>query len=561
VIRETRDFCAGAPADTLSLRYNIPPLGTSTRPKRKGDPLATHVNLDALIAREDFEVIGEGIELPKKNAIQISELEPGAFFFGALRKPDFQRETAEWGPDRVVGLIRTFIEDDFIPGVILWQNKELLFVIDGSHRLSALTAWVQDDYGDGDRSQAFFGYQIPSEQLLVADRTRKLVEKEFGSYESHKKAIASPAEYGPDTVRRARRFGSLSLNLQWVTGEWKKAEAGFIRINQQAAVITPQELALIESRSKPHTIASRAIIRRATGHQYWGLFDTKHQDKIREVSREIHELIFRPELSYPIHSVDLPAGGGVYSSTALQMVRDFITICVGVPSPEDDKIGDRTSEYLVRCRNVMQLLVSSHPSSVGLHPAVYFYSWTGKQQPILFLTIAEILVELDRDKKLPEFIGLRQRFEEFLVSNRALLNQVIRKFGTKGSGRVHLRQFYDDVMRFIRDGEPDIVAALCLDHRYAYLQPAESPYEGPIPARYSTQVKSGLVLRELLPKAQRCAICGGYVPSQAISIDHKVRREDGGLATVDNAQLTHPYCNTGYKESLNAASKKKTANH
>src|SRR5580704_10113678 len=66
--------------------------------------------------------------------------------------PDFQRETTEWDPQRVVGLIQTFIEGDLVPAVILWQNKELLFVIDGSHRLSALTAWVHNDYGDGQLS-------------------------------------------------------------------------------------------------------------------------------------------------------------------------------------------------------------------------------------------------------------------------------------------------------------------------------------------------------------------------------------------------------------------------
>jgi hypothetical protein len=49
----------------------------------------------------------------------------GDSLYGALRKPDFQRETAEWDPKRVVGLIRTFIEGELIPAVILWQNREL----------------------------------------------------------------------------------------------------------------------------------------------------------------------------------------------------------------------------------------------------------------------------------------------------------------------------------------------------------------------------------------------------------------------------------------------------
>ena len=62
------------------------------------------------------------------------DLERDGFFFSGLRKPDFQRETSEWEPKRVVGLIRTFLEDDLIPAVILWRNKDIYFVIDGSHR-------------------------------------------------------------------------------------------------------------------------------------------------------------------------------------------------------------------------------------------------------------------------------------------------------------------------------------------------------------------------------------------------------------------------------------------
>ena len=54
--------------------------------------MASHVNLDALIPREDFAVSGPK-ETPKKTNVQIQELQPGAFFYESLRKPDFQRQT------------------------------------------------------------------------------------------------------------------------------------------------------------------------------------------------------------------------------------------------------------------------------------------------------------------------------------------------------------------------------------------------------------------------------------------------------------------------------------
>lgn len=516
------------------------------------------VNLDALIPREDFEVISEGYEIPIKHTMEINELERDAFFFGALRKPDFQRETSEWDPARVVGLIRTFIVGELVPAVILWKHRDLLFVIDGSHRLSALIAWVQDDYGDGPKSQEFFSYSIPDDQLKTAQRTRDLVEREFGSYKDHRQAIADPTLFGPDLVARARSFGVRSLYLQWVTGNAKKAESSFIRINQKAVTITPQELELIQKRRRPHTIAARAIIRKGTGHKYWSGFKDAEQKQIEDLAVELHKLIFEPSLRYPIKSLDLPAGGPVYSATALRMVYEFISLSVGVPSDEDDSAGTRTIEYLTRCRKVMRQVLSNHPSSLGLHPAVYFYSWTGKQEPILFLVMAELVVELERARRFPVFTKGRKLFEEFLIGNRSLLNQIIRKFGTKDSGKKHLRGFYERILELIGQGfEADsIVDEVCNDISYSYLQPAESPYSGVVPTRLSTQVKAGVVMRELLPNAPRCGICGGLVPSQAISIDHKERVEDGGSHLPDNTQIAHPYCNTGYKESEHSKKKR-----
>lgn len=205
----------------------------------------------------------------------------------------------------------------------------------------------------------------------------------------------------------------------------------------------------------------------------------------------------------------------------------------------------------------MRTILSNHASSIGLHPAVYFYSWTGKQQPILFLVMAKLIVGLDRSKRLVEFTDVRKGFESFLMENRTLLNQVVRKFGTKDSGTGHLLDFYDRILTMIGKGESSsaIVNSLVNDPKYSYLQPGESPYTGVSPTKFSAQVKSGAVMRELLPTAPRCGICGGLVPSQSISVDHIDRKQDGGSSQADNAQVTHPYCNTGYKEKHTAKQK------
>ena len=163
--------------------------------------------------------------------------------------------------------------------------------------------------------------------------------------------------------------------------------------------------------------------------------------------------------------------------------------------------------------------------------------------------MATLLVKMERSKHIDAFIGLRSRFEDFLVLNRPLLNQVIRKFGTKDSGARHLTEFYEFVLLEIAKGGSigTIVAALVAAKNFSYIQPAETPYDGAPGAKFSNQVKSGAVMSQLLPTALRCAICKGYLPTQAISIDHVERRSAGGSSAATNAAVAHPYCNTTYK--------------
>ena len=44
-----------------------------------------------------------------------------------------------------------------------------------------------------------------------------------------------------------------------------------------------------------------------------------------------------------------------------------------------------------------------HPSSLGLHPVVYFYSSTGRYQPTAFLATVEMVKDLERQNAFKEF--------------------------------------------------------------------------------------------------------------------------------------------------------------
>ena len=139
------------------------------------------VNLDAMVLREDFSIDSGYTATNRFKQINISDLKFDSVFRHTIRKPDFQRETRDWDVNQIVNFLKSIINRHFIPAVILWQNAHALtFVIDGAHRISALMAWVNDDYGDGQLSANFFNNQISEEQKAIEKATRLKINKEIG---------------------------------------------------------------------------------------------------------------------------------------------------------------------------------------------------------------------------------------------------------------------------------------------------------------------------------------------------------------------------------------------
>ena len=513
--------------------------------------MAHQVNLDALIPREDFDVVDSGVSSVPPSTIQIRNLERGDFFYSVVRKPDFQRETSDWSPDKICGFIQSFIDGDLIPALILWQAGSQIFVIDGAHRLSALVAWVHDDYGDKDTSRNFFDGIIPDDQIAAADFTRNLIKRKIGSYADHQFAIQNPSKSKPEVVAQAKRLASQAVQLQWVKGDSTKAEASFFKINQEASPIDKTELRLLKARTLPNALAARAIVRSGTGHKYWSRFHDERRTEIELQAKAINELLFSPALKTPIKTLDLPVAGKGYSSQTLPLVFEFVNLVNGVKSDSKitaDLTGDETLRYLKNCKAIVNRLSGTHPSSLGLHPAVYFYSSAGRYQPTSFMAVIAMLQEFEKDDRFRDFIKARRSFEEFLLKHRRLVNQVTVKYGSGSKGYARLHQLLSWLVnQFIAGAEEKkIIADMVSIPDFSFLQPAEHE-ELMAGADFSKDAKSAVYLRDALKDPLRCSICQGLIHSNAISIDHIVRKSEGGRGASDNGQLTHPYCNTTIK--------------
>ena len=314
-----------------------------------------HVNLDAMIPRADFALLEDNAPATEKvQSIGIRDLRPDGLL-PLLRKPDFQRETNHWSPDQVVTLIKSFVDKDLIPSVILWKSEGSIFVIDGGHRLSVIRAWLEDDYGDKLVSLPYFQFKINDNQRRAAEETRRMIAREVGSYTdwlARGELIAKgKGDQMPTADReRAANLRTRTIPIQWVDGNAERAQQSFFKINKQGTPLDDIESLLISNRKRPGAIAARSIIRSGSGHQYWSSFDSEKQQKIVDKSKDLYQLLFEPEIDTPIKTLDLPLGGGAGVRTALKLLVDFVIIASrdqqgkpeSIADEDEDATGDAT---------------------------------------------------------------------------------------------------------------------------------------------------------------------------------------------------------------------------
>jgi len=522
----------------------------------------TYVNLDGLIPREDFEAKSDQASAANLPATQtITELETGKFFYSVLKKPDFQRETANWEPETVAELIKSFVNDDLVPAIILWRSPSNdVFVIDGSHRLSSLIAWVQDDYGDGESSREFFEHSIPQAQLDAADKTRKIINKEVGSYADLKFAIQQPQKaLKPEHIDRAKKLGSLAINVQWVNGDATKAEHSFFKINQQGTVIDPTELTMLKARLSPNALSARAIIRAGVGHKYWSKFSPNIQAEIEIEAKNVYDNLFRPQLQTPIKTTDIPIAGRAYSAQTLPLIFDLVNLAndtvIGRVTQEvpKDVDGSQTVEFLKKVRRVAYRISGTHSSSLGLHPVVYFYGATGRFQPTSFFGVVALVKRLESTDGFAEFTRVRRSFEDFLLEHKYLSNQITQKYGSGLKGYARVVTLYETLLAHLQGGISDkeqLEKAISANNELSFLRFVPDEEDAVTRKYFTTDVKSSTFLAEAVANLLHCKICDGYMHRNSITFDHVQDKKDGGSGDPSNAQIAHPYCNSTYKDII-----------
>lgn len=526
--------------------------------------MAGLVNLDALIPRGDFaakdDVKGGG---SPRQTISLTDLKKDGFFQNSLRKPDFQRETANWTPTKVYDLIRSFLDRDLIPAVILWERGDEIFVIDGAHRLSALIAWVRDDYGDQADSNRLFGAGITDEQRRIAKRTRDMIRSKIGTYAEFSGLVGQEVS-DPEKARRLAAIGRESILIQWVTATTPKAaEDSFFKINQAAQPIDPVERTILKSRTAPNAIAARCIARGAQGHKYWGAFDHTRRERIEALGDCLYDDLYKPPHRNPTTSADVPIAGQGYN--ALPFVYDLVSLCNGLPmassataklipdalAPDPD--GSQTVAMLEKVRKRIDLISTNDSGSLGLHPLIYFYARSGNFLPGAFLASLEFSQRLEREGRKKHFTAVRRRFEDYLFQNKIFISLAITRLGSGARSLDRVANLLWEIFLALHDGvaEDGILKTLVAKDDYVFLKVVDIPPPTadlpPSKRGASSASRSSAFIREAMANPVRCRICDAAVHSNSMTFDHDKRREDGGDNQSGNLNPAHPFCNSGFK--------------
>jgi hypothetical protein len=529
--------------------------------------MATPANLDAFIPRDDFfaasperSQYGEPIEFGMLDLeVNIGKL---------LRKPDFQRETAAWDPKRIAQFIKSFAEEELIPAVIFWSSPTTgnIYVVDGAHRLSALLAWLYDDYGDKKRSQEYFDFRPSLDQLEAADEARRLVNQYVGPYREiieatkEKNSLQKFIDLEPHVSRRR-------IPIQWLkAANAQKAEDSFFRINLQSVSLDKTEQLLIKSRKLALAVSTRGIVRGGAGHKYWDKFPEPTRTKIVTYAKDIHDILFLPPLDPPVRTLELPIAGQPYGGNGMRLTMELVQFAntkSGKASAMPDEDGTKTLGALQRTWSVAVRMCGSDAASLGLHPVVYVYSHaTGKHLPSAFMALARWITDLDSRKNLSQFCAMRKDFEEFLVGNEAISREIVSQQGSRGRAVPTLIAYYQFLFDRLSEGlsKDEIEFALSGDQKlkgFLAISKAELQLEHGVD--FSPEVKSQGFIKEALGGSIRCVICEARLYPSRFNSEHKKDKKLGGIGSPENHGLAHYYCNSNKEQILAAKAEYKSA--
>lgn len=565
------------------------------------------VYLDHLIRRENLryqrpikagEVLGERLA----DRMELKELRNEARS-RKLRKPDFQRATNAWTSEDCRSLLETVINKQIVPSLIMWQNPENLldYVLDGAHRVSVVLAWLTDDWGEKAISQSdFYGTDEDRERISFAARkTRELVDATIGNIRTYQDAQAtfdriveagdSPqAKMDKKEFDRARFYerlerGYVHFPVLWVTGDYRDAEASFLKINKSGKQLYEWERTLVENRDSSFARIIMSVAFPQTSKRYWPeKVEEEHinenllkqrVDNILEAIQTVHTRLLTPAPRYPIQSVNQPLLVPPATEKKPFWIGEFLTVVEGRKGTLSETLAllerDKSESADVITRNAEALLndanlaldhiVGENSRSLSLVPTIYFYSDGGAPlrgflYGFLYWLLAGEEEDINQRKRI--FSAFRKPFETIILSEKKDLTV---RFGRGlGSGSEITGQwakYLNDLLELICKSKGDLQTEA---FKTGYAKIVQSLPKSKVAKGDSDEIagrvfnnrqKSTLILKSIHEGLAECSICAGALDlTRYLQHDHIIDHAEGGTTSSTNQGLAHPFCNNNKKE-------------
>ncbi len=283
------------------------------------------------------------------------------------------------------------------------------------------------------------------------------------------------------------------------------------------------------------------------------------------MARRIYAALYSPPLQTPPRTEELPVAGHGYGSQTLPLIFDLVNIANGLPVEDASKHKKKylvaqghakpeegpTLDAMKLALKLVSRITTTEASSLGLHPAVYFYAANYRHQPTAVLAVAQFVKDMIDEDGFLEFTRHRGKFEEFLVGHKKFINQLTVKHGSMAKGFLYIRDYYRFVFSCIQRGrsENGIVEDLAANDKYQILV-QERPVLSKKAKEFSQDAKNVKLMSDILDAAFVCNTCNVRIDKKSMHLDHVVEKSEGGLATTDNSQWLHPYCDSTAKRLL-----------
>lgn len=560
------------------------------------------VHLDHLINKDDIYYTAPELRTTAQKATKTDEviryidIKEERGLYANLRKPDFQRQTNAWTPEKCVGFLDSVLKGLLIPYIILWRkpSSKVRYVLDGAHRISVIRAWMENDWGDSPKARQHYARHDWEKIQETAQITRELVANQIGEFKIFAKRVED--ELGSlnelERLKLSSReqcllefFDSLEDNtgllIHWAeNNSYEEVAESFVRINQGGQALDEFEVDLIKYRKSSIVRAIMAIAGEGKGN-YWPSPESLSQ-KLRDdlgqfsiIAANIHKRLFEPTYEIPPTDVNQPFMPAPPYFRKHLYLREILPILVnneiikgrigfrnlvtrGEYNATPDVVIRSGQKILVTAENKLKhltALTNTEPLSLDIVPLFYWYNLRGQFiRALCYGFFYWLLSGSDEDIKNRKLIfsGNRDRFEYILHTLKPEIASIHFSGGAALYTTAKAAEFFQRLLELLHEQKPGISPQDLHEDVIGILEEItnrdSSDVSVPISKRRSarnTSIDTHGKINRLFKANHRCPICNGHIDwKRKHQLDHNpIPYKEKQITTPDGVIEAHQFCN------------------